>query len=657
MKILTNSKNIIDGLAKLNITDSETLLSYLPYRYEDQSYSDELDILDKEKITILIKIVSNPKLINTGRVPLITFFAISSHHEFYKINIFNQPYLMKSLLLNEEYSITGTYSLKNKTLTVSSLKKGIIESKDALKPVYHLPSEINQKVYRNLVKRTLESADNFIVDSMIPHFKEKYRLLDYLKALNMVHFPSSFDDIKIGLRTLKYHECLEYSLKNQIIRGESKRLPSIPKQKIELKKVNDFILSLDFKLTKDQLVAVREIILDMNRDSLMYRLLQGDVGSGKTIVALTCLYSNFLRGYQGAFMVPTDTLARQQYEEAQKVFAKFNIKVALLVGSLSTKERNDLKQKIENGEINVIVGTHALFSKDISYMCLGLAIIDEQHRFGVNQRNLLVSKGENCDLLLMSATPIPRTLALTIYGDMDISTLNVFPNQKRDVETKIVKEDSLEIKYLIDEMIEESRQVFIVSSKIEGEDETKSVEKLYEKYSLLYPNQVLLLHGKMDNDKKEAVLKQFLNKEKLILVATSVIELGINVVSAGLMIIYNPSNFGLASLHQLRGRISRDGNKGYCLLVTDEDDERLLVLVESNDGFKIAEQDMKNRGPGDMIGVRQAGFPLFNSLNIVDDFRMFECARDDAKEIMNNLSDKDNQRYYQMILNKINHQD
>ena len=393
----------------------------------------------------------------------------------------------------------------------------------------------------------------------------------------------------------------------------------------------------------------------MNKKELMYRLLQGDVGTGKTIVSALSLYGNYLRNKVGAFMVPTDSLARQQYEYLKNLFSIYNIKVGLLIGSLSSKEKNIVKDKLKNGEIDVIVGTHALFSSDVIYSSLGLAIIDEQHRFGVNQRNELISKDETCDLLLMSATPIPRTLALSIYGDLDISSLNMFPNKERKVVTKVVNTHSTEIISSIKDCLNLNRQVFVVAPKITDEKENfTSVEKIYEIYSTLFPNQVCLLHGKMKSEEKDKILQRFINKEFLILVSTTVIELGINVLSAGLIIIYSANNFGLASLHQLRGRVGRDGQEAICLLVNDNaEDERLKVLENSNDGFYIAEMDMKLRGPGDTTGLAQSGFPTFSCLNIVDDFKMFECARDDAKNILNNLQDNENKRYYDYALKRI----
>lgn len=656
MKLLTTSTNLLNSLAKIDIMTSEDVFNHLPYRYEDNSYTEDEEISAGKKVTLLGKLVSNPKLFKNTKLEIITFYFVTISGKFFNVKIFNRSYLMKILSLGEEYTIIGTYSLERKEINAQSIVKGKIPSNQQLRSVYHLPSEVSNNIYRRLVNKTFETYYDAIIDEIPLYLKTKYHLLNKNDALKFVHLPKDYSEIDKGLRTLKYHECLLYCLKNQIIRGENKRIPSIDKsEKIDTKKINEFILNLPFKLTKDQIVAIREIILDMNKKELMYRLLQGDVGTGKTIVSALSLYGNFLRNKVGAFMVPTDSLARQQYEYLKNLFSIYNIKVGLLIGSLSSKEKNIVKENLKNGEINVIVGTHALFSSDVIYSSLGLAIIDEQHRFGVNQRNELISKDETCDLLLMSATPIPRTLALSIYGDLDISSLNMFPNKERKVVTKVVNTHSTEIISSIKDCLNLNRQVFVVAPKITDEKENfTSVEKIYEIYSTLFPNQVCLLHGKMKSEEKDKILQRFINKEFLILVSTTVIELGINVLSAGLIIIYSANNFGLASLHQLRGRVGRDGQEAICLLVNDNaEDERLKILENSNDGFYIAEMDMKLRGPGDTTGLAQSGFPTFSCLNIVDDFKMFECARDDAKNILNNLQDNENKRYYDYALKRI----
>lgn len=650
MKLLTNSKNMLENLERIGIFSSEDLLDHLPYRYEDMSYTDETELEEGMKVALLGKLVSNPKHFHNGRIDIITFFFVSEKGTFLNVKLFNRPYMVKNLTLGEKYSVIGTYNLQRKEVIAASVVKGEIPGEKRLRSVYHIPGDISPSVYRNLVEKTFSAYQECIVDELPSLFVEKYRLLPKKEALRMVHMPKEPAEIARGMRTLKYHECLAYCLRNQLIRGENKRIPQKGKGAgIPTDRINAFILDLPFKLTADQIQAIREIITDMNRPPLMYRLLQGDVGTGKTIVSATALYGNFLRGKVGAFMVPTDSLARQQYDDLNRLFSKYSVKVGLLIGSLSVKEKNLLKNDLKEGRIDVLVGTHALFSQDVEYPSLGLAVIDEQHRFGVNQRNELISKDDGCDLLLMSATPIPRTLALSVYGDLDISSLNLFPSSERSVKTKVVSPDSAEIFSAIHDCLEQKRQVFIVAPKIGGKDDA-SAEKLYEVFHSVFEDQTRLLHGRMKSEEKAEILEDFIAGKFLILVSTTVIELGINVLGAGAIIIYSSSRFGLASLHQLRGRVGRDGQKAVCLLVDDNsEDPRLKILEESDDGFHIAEMDMKLRGPGDTVGVAQSGFPTFSCLNIVDDFRMFECARDDAAFILNHTEDEAMDRYLSRI--------
>ncbi len=655
MKLLTSSPNILAALEKINITTSEELLDYYPYRYDDMSYSDEDDLQDKQNIKVLGKLVSNPKHFSNGKFDIITFCFISNETKFYNVKIFNRGYMIKNLKLGEEYSINGTYTLSKKEINVISMVKGRFDENKKIRAVYHLPQSLSQTIFRSLIERTLIKIQEVFYDYMPAYFKNKYRLLDKFEALKYVHTPKDEKQISIGLRTLKYYECLQYSLKNRIVRGENKRMVSMPKGIIPGQKINEFILNLNFKLTSDQIAAIRDIILDMNKQTLMYRLLQGDVGTGKTIVATLALYGNYLRHKVGAFMAPTDSLARQHYQSLKELFSPYGIKVGLLIGGLKEKEKKEIKQQLKDGLIDVIVGTHALFSLDVVYSSLGLAIIDEQHRFGVRQRNMLLEKDDGCDLLLMSATPIPRTLALSIYGDLDISSLSQFPSKERKVETCIVSPTSASIIQAIKSSLLEQRQVFIVAPKIENQDDSlSSANKIFDMYNTLFPNEVKVLHGKMKSEEKFQIIEDFINKKFLILVSTTVIELGINVLTAGVIIIYNASSFGLASLHQLRGRVGRDGKEAICFLVDEDiDNERLQVLKNSNDGFEIAEMDMKMRGPGEIVGSSQSGFPTFACLNIVDDFRMFECARDDANYLMNHLINPEFKKYYDYVFNKL----
>ena len=403
------------------------------------------------------------------------------------------------------------------------------------------------------------------------------------------------------------------------------------------------IKSLPYELTEDQKKASEEIIEDMNQNSLMYRLLQGDVGSGKTLVSFIALYANYKRGDQGALMAPTDSLARQHYQNALEVFKGTKVKIALLVGATKQSEKERIYDELKDGYIDIVIGTHALFTKSVNYSSLGLVVIDEQHRFGVNQRIALASKGDSADMLMMSATPIPRSLASTIYADLDISTLTTFPSKKKDISTKIVESDDEIIFESVDKSLKENRQVYIVAPLIDfTEDGKYSVDSLFARFYPRYKEKVGLLHGKLKADQKEEVLKKFYSNEVPILITTQVIEVGIDVKRANLMVIYDASNFGLASLHQLRGRIGRDGSPSLCLLTNDdiEENERLHILEESIDGFHIAEEDMRLRGPGELNGIKQSGLPAFAFLNIVDDYKIFLVARDDASVILKNQDNK-----------------
>ena len=650
----------------MGIYDSFDLISYLPYRYESFEYSSkkEKELVDKERVVIYGRLVSNPKYLKINKLDIVKFFFASENGGFFSVVAFNRPYLMSILNLEDHYTLVGSYSLERKELNLVNLKKGEIPNEERLKALYHLPQDIQCSYFSKLMKRTLESMKGIMPSSIPSYLLTKYKLLNKETSLNYIHFPKNEDSIKEALRTLKFEECLEYCLKNKIAREESKAKIKTNIKDIDTNEINNFIKGLEYKLTKDQVLAVKEIILDMKKETLMYRLLQGDVGTGKTLVAAISLYGNFIRGNQGVLLAPTDSLARQHYSSISSLLSRYNVKTALLVGTLTNKEKRELQAQIRGGEIDVIIGTHAVFSKDIIYSNLGLAIIDEQHRFGVNQRNLLQGKGDKVDLLLMSATPIPRTLSLSIYGDLDVSTLTSFPMGERKVKTLVVNEDSSRIEGLIDYCLKEEKQVFIVCPKIETSyrNNTYSVNEVYDLFKGKYEGKIDVLHGKLKEDEKINLIQKFKEKRILILVSTSIVELGIDIKDATGIIVYSANSFGLASLHQLRGRVGRSGKDGYCLLVTNEDDpnsERLNFLETCSDGFEISEMDMKLRGPGDFAGLEQSGFPSFNSLNIVSDFKMFEVARNEISYIMNNLSNPELEKYYLRVKEKMinNHED
>ena len=645
MEKLTKSKRLNYLLGQMGIFTPFDVVNHLPKRYENLNYTNQKDLIDKQRVVIKGKLVSLPRYIRTKRIQLITFEFVSSENNYFKVVAFNRSYLLKNLNLEDDFTILGMYIKKDNEINLVNIYKGEIPEDSRYKAIYTLPSDYQNYLFSNLVKKSLVQIKDNVYTTIPYHYLNKYRLVDRFTALKWAHFPSNSEEIRQASRHLKYEEALLFSLKNQLIREENKSLDKVKKEPIGYDLCEDFISSFPYQLTTDQITASKEIIEDMNQTSLMYRLLQGDVGTGKTIVCFIALYANYLRGDQGVLMAPTDALARQHYENAKKIFANTKIKISLLVGATSIKEKKEIYDETKEGYIDILIGTHALFSKGLDYRSLGLAIIDEQHRFGVNQRITLADKGDHTDLLMMSATPIPRSLALTIYGDLDISTLYTFPNKSRDVTTRIVDSTNEKIFDVVDKAISNDKRVYVIAPLIDyREDERYSVEQLYARYVLKYKAKVGLLHGKMKNEEKQLALEKFYNGETPILVSTQVVEVGIDVKSANTMIIYDANNFGLASLHQLRGRIGRDGSKAICLLAVDnieqEEKDRLQILVDSLDGFKIAEHDMKLRGPGDLIGVKQSGLPAFTFLNIIDDFKIFVVARDDAKEILSRRNEK-----------------
>ena len=454
---------------------------------------------------------------------------------------------------------------------------------------------------------------------------------------------------------MKYEEFLRFYLALAILKGNTAKNGKAAKH-FDDDKVNDFISNLGFELTEDQHKAKDDILSDLKSERIMYRLVQGEVGSGKTAVAMIGLYANYLAGFQGALMAPTEILAKQHYLSLKKQFERYGLRVGVLYSSMNNEKQ--VKQQIKDGEIDIIVGTHALFSEDVEYKKLGLVIADEQHRFGVRQRQALKDKGTDCDFILMSATPIPRTLASSIYGDMDISTIASLPKGRKGCKTYLIRKNSIaDILPDIKNCLNEGRQVYIVAAAIERSDnyKAKDVNGLYESLKeVLSPYKLGLLHGKMSSQEKDEIMESFNRNEVQVLVSTTVVEVGVNVANATMMIIYDADKFGLSQLHQLRGRVQRSDYEGTCYLLTDNKDQdvtqRLNILCQSNDGFKISYEDLKLRGPGDILGTRQSGIPAFILGNLIEDTKFIDAARDDAHEIMNSLDKKEYKDYYDEIM-------
>ncbi len=656
---LSSSPKLNYLLHQMGIWNYYDVIKHLPRRYENFSLTGDTNLEDKQRVVLYGDIVSILK-VNRGRKATSTSFDfISSNKKYFKVIAYNRPYLNSTFKVNDQVTITGIYNRSRNEIDMINISKGLIDQNRTIRPIYSLPKDYPNHSFIQLVNKALNELSGKIYTEVPYYYVNKYRLVNKEEAMKNVHQPKNFEDIRQALRYLKYEEALNFSLRNQIIHNENRSLSKIKKEPIDFDICKPFIDSLPYQLTEDQVTAATEIINDMNDSSLMYRLLQGDVGTGKTLVSFIALYANYLRGDQGALMAPTDALARQHYENAKKLFEGTKIKIALLVGATKPEDKRRIYDDLQDGYIDIVIGTHALFTKSVNYSSLGLVIIDEQHRFGVNQRIALANKGENADLLMMSATPIPRSLALSIYGDLDISTLTSFPARKRDVVTRIFDSEDERLFKAVDLSLSQGKQVYIVAPLIEFRENARySVEQLYARYILRYHEKVGLLHGKLKPEEKELALTKFYTGETPILVTTQVIEVGIDVKSANLMIIYDAAGFGLASLHQLRGRIGRDGSKAYCLLThDDETDEeaisRLNVLVNTEDGFEIAEEDLKLRGPGDLVGIKQSGLPDFAYLNVVDDLKIFITARDDAKNI---LKHKDDNKSFAFIVDRVKKQ-
>lgn len=622
----------------MGIVNDIDVLEHLPRRYEDFSLTPKEKMYSfspGQKGVFYGKLASPIKQYRFASANKSTFYF----HTSYGIDVFfvawNRPFLSKVLLTGESYTLQGSYDEKNHCFNLMSFKKGSLQN--VFLPVYSLPQDYPEHRFIHLVNACLGRE----VPDIIPSYlRQKYRLPNRKEAFASCHHPKDGEDLASGLRYFKYEEALVFSLRNRLIKQENQAITKTSSHKVSKESLNRFLSTLPYELTADQKTAVNEAVGDMDAPHVMNRLLQGDVGTGKTLVAGALLYANFTRYKQGALMAPTEALARQHASTLRKLY-RGKLNVVLLLGSTTGSDRKALLQQIRDGGADIIVGTHALFSKDVFYASLGLVIIDEQHKFGVNQRVALLGKGEEADLLLMSATPIPRTLALTLYGDMDVSTLEVFPSAKRDVKTLLLRPKDPKVKRAIEWALKQG-QIYAVAPQIEDKDTPGfvSAKKLYGGFAKVYPEETVLLHGKMKAEEKEEALDEFVNGRKKILVATSVIEVGIDVPKACLLLVYEASRFSLSSLHQLRGRIGRDGREAVCILIDSGSDEealrKLQVLVNTNDGFELSKADLSMRGFGELAGTRQSGLIDLRFASVVDDYRMFQAASTDAKYILEN---------------------
>ena len=632
-------------LNKLNIYSVFDLLTYYPKNYEDMSRISKLKNSLDEKGLFHLEIISPPNVRQARRGFNILTVNVTDGITTGELVFFNQPFMEKYFKKGYKIFIYGSVKKNGFTYQIPSGKLMRKNEIGFLNPVYGLTSGLSNNEISKFVSIAIEDYKNEIVDMLPVEIKNKYELLDLDIVIEKIHFPNSTEMLTKCRNRLAFDELLilQSAIENNNFRD---KLSFSPKMKNNFEdEISAFINNLSFELTGAQNKVVDEIIKDMSSPMGMDRLLQGDVGSGKTVVASIALLFSKLNGYQSALMAPTEILARQHYYSINSLFKDMNINVELLTGDIKPKEKEIIVNKLYNGEIDIIIGTHALIQENVKFNNLALTIIDEQHRFGVNQRKDLYLKGKHPHNLVMTATPIPRTLALVIYGEMELSIIDELPPGRKHIDTFVVDYSYMErLDKFIIEQIKDGRQVFVVCPLIEeGDMPLKSLDEVYKHYSSDKFSKLDIkshfLHGKMKNEEKNSVMEKFLQNEIQILVSTTVIEVGIDVPNASLMVIYDADRFGLSQLHQLRGRVGRGSNKAYCVLINNNKSEqsyrRMKVMQQSNDGFYIAETDLELRGQGELMGTRQHGVPDLKFINLKLDFKLIELIKRDYKEIIN----------------------
>lgn len=625
-------------LNKLGIMDVSDLITYYPMRYDILKNSNLDEVNCDDKAIVSGKVESIPMVLRFNKNLNKMNFRLALHDRKIGVSIFNRAFMKSNLKIGTSVIVIGKYDKDKNILTASDIKFGFLGNDVKIEPVYHLTSGISNKTIHTYINYGLLMFGKEIPDYIPIYLQEKYHFISKKITLNIIHNPTDEKKLDIMLKRLKYEELFLFMAKIHYLKNKNKKEIGIERNITE-KDIKEFYKLLPFHLTNDQEKVINEIVMDMNSKKIMNRLIEGDVGSGKTIVSFAAMYFNALAGFQSALMAPTEILATQHYNNMLKIF-KDKLKIKLLIGSLTKKEKNVIYQELEQGMIDVIIGTHALIQDDVKYHNLGLVITDEQHRFGVNQRANLKNKGARCDVLYMSATPIPRTFALTIYGDMDISIIKEMPKGREKVETFVRSDKEIEdvLERMYDEL-QKKHQIYVVAPLIEEEEESNltSVNELENKLKKAFKNyKIGILHGKLSNNAKDEIMLKFKNKEIDILISTTVVEVGVDVPDASLMVIFDANRFGLSTLHQLRGRVGRSDIKSSCILISKDETERLKILEKTSDGFKIAEEDFKLRGSGDLFGTRQSGDMTFKIADLREDFKILEYASVDAKEFWKN---------------------
>ena len=643
--VKTVGPNRVKLLNKLKIYTLKDLITYFPRDYEDRSKPKKIyECVDGEET--LIEAIAVNKIIEIRRGKMIiSKLTVRDETGICYITWFNQGYLKDKFQAGRKYRFFGKVSNKNGRIEMNSpVYDEIDKSKNTGKiiPIYPLTYELKQNTLRKIMENGLEEVKGKLDETLPEYIIKENNLWNINKTIERIHFPHELADFNKARERLVFEELLITQLALLKLKNNYEHETNGIKFD-ENVQMSDVIEKLPFKLTKAQLRVLEEIDRDMESNKPMNRLLQGDVGSGKTVVAMIAAYKAVKSGYQAAIMAPTAILASQHLEGFQSILEQFGIRTELLISSITKKKKTEILDKLQNGEIDILVGTHAILEENVIFKNLGLVVTDEQHRFGVKQRGTIASKGENPDVIAMSATPIPRTLALILYGDLDISIIDELPPNRKKIETFAVRKNMEErVNAFIVKQIEEGRQAYIVCPLVEENEEMqlKSVMKLAEKYQKETFSQykVAYLHGKMKAKEKDEIMEKFKDGEIQILIATTVIEVGVNVPNASVMVVENAERFGLAQLHQLRGRVGRGEYQSYCILKYEGNGDtvrqRMKVMCDTNDGFIISEKDLELRGSGDFFGTEQHGIPEFKIANLFEDIGILKQVQKISVKIM-----------------------
>lgn len=646
------------ALGSLGIYSIYDLLFYFPFRYDELQTLPLDQIMDGQKVMLKGIVATEAFVSRFGYKKTRLSFKMRIDHDVIMVNFFNQPWLKNKIEIGQEVAIYGKYNVARQSLTAFKFVAAK-ENDSGMAPIYPVNRHVKQKKLVDLINVAIDDFIDQVQDIVPEKLRQEYRLLKDQVIIEKMHHPKNSHEAELAKRSAIFREFFIFELQLALLtRNDGKQMGYA--KKYDLTEIAQLTKSLPFELSDDQKHVVNEIFADMHSDGQMRRLLQGDVGSGKTVVAVYAIFAAITAGYQAALMVPTEILATQHFKKIDELLRPLGVRVALLTGNTKTLERREIYRELTDGTINVVIGTHALIQDSVIFKKLGLVIIDEQHRFGVGQRQALINKGDQPDILAMTATPIPRTLALTVYGDMTVSEIHHLPaGRKPIISTWKTSSQMKEVYRQMQEQLNQGFQIYAVTPLI-TESETldlKNAEELHEKLSHDFPDQkVVLLHGQMPGAQKDEITAAFAAGEINILVTTSVIEVGVDVANANMMVIYNADRFGLSQLHQLRGRIGRGQTQSYCVFLadpkTDSGKARMKIIASTNDGFKLAEEDLKMRGEGDLFGKAQSGLPEFRVGDVVNNYNTLVVAQKEARALVAadpDLSDPGNKALKQVL--------